>query len=113
VPDPEPNLESAPARRRALPANWTPTEAHRKLALQEGRDIERELEKFRDDAVAKRKMFVDWDAAFRNWLRSDIGRDKPSTGGNGVRRVQTEPEWAPEPNPKFSKSLDEGSEDKF
>lgn len=93
-----------------IPDDWTPNEDHRRLAKEEGRDFDRELQKFKDDAVAKRKKFADWDAAYRNWLRSDFGRDSSSPG---VRRVQEEPGWQPKTSEKFNKAMQRGNEDKF
>jgi hypothetical protein len=61
-------------RARALPDDWTPNADHQRIATEEGRSLIREVEKFRDNARAKGRKQLDWDAAFRNWLRSDYGR---------------------------------------
>jgi hypothetical protein len=66
---------SAPRKRkRPVPPDWTPSEKHRAIAFAEGRDCEREAEKFRDWSIANGKTCIDPDAAFRNWLRSEYGR---------------------------------------
>lgn len=63
--------ESTPRKRGvAIPDDWQPTEAHRSIAAEERVDCDREAQLFRDGAVAKNRKYVDWDAAFRNWLRS-------------------------------------------
>lgn len=57
-------------KRHALPADWQPSQAHRDVALKERVDCDREAAKFRDSAVSNGRKYIDWDAAFRNWLRS-------------------------------------------
>lgn len=63
----------AKARKRAvpLPADWKPNPTHARIALERGIDLEAQAEKFRDYARAHGKAYRDWDAGFRNWLRSD------------------------------------------
>jgi uncharacterized protein YdaU (DUF1376 family) len=60
------------ARKRRLPADWAPTEAHRGLAQKQGKNLDRELEQFRDHHRAKGSEFFDWDAALNTWLRRDF-----------------------------------------
>lgn len=55
---------------RPIPDDWSPSEAHRRIAIEERVDCNREAQKFRDSAEAKDRRYSDWDAAFRNWLRS-------------------------------------------
>ena len=64
-----------PASRR-VPESWQPTEEHREIARTEVRDFDRELAKFRDCEF--KTPHKDWDAVFRNWLRSDYGRTGPN-----------------------------------
>jgi phage replication O-like protein O len=64
--------DSARARKRALPDDWTPNEGHRRIAAELGIDLKRENEKMCDWALSKGEKRADWDATFRNWLRSDI-----------------------------------------
>lgn len=63
----------AKTRKRAvpLPADWKPNPTHARIALERGIDLEAQAEKFRDYARAHGKAYRDWDAGFRNWLRSD------------------------------------------
>lgn len=70
----EPSRESTRAnktdttRLQAL-ANLTPDQSHRQLADEIGLDLETELAKFRDHAIAGGHLPADPAAAFRNWLR--------------------------------------------
>lgn len=67
--------EPLPAKKRKravpLPADWKPNPTHARIALERGIDLEAQAEKFRDYARAHGKAYRDWDAGFRNWLRSD------------------------------------------
>ena len=67
------NQPPAKTRKRAvpLPADWKPNPTHARIALERGIDLEAQAEKFRDYARAHGKAYRDWDAGFRNWLRSD------------------------------------------
>lgn len=60
----------------ALDSNWKPTgEQWSKLKEKhEGKDIEAELEKFRDWHIEKKSQYKDWNRAFDNWLK----RARPS-----------------------------------
>lgn len=62
----------AKTRKRAvpLPADWKPNPTHARIALERGINLEAQAEKFRDYARAHGKAYRDWDAGFRNWLRS-------------------------------------------
>lgn len=69
-PTPSPSESDATTRPFPLPESWTPTEAHRALAAERGVDCDLEAVKMRDWATAEGKKGKDWDARFRNWLRS-------------------------------------------
>jgi hypothetical protein len=56
-------------RKVRLPTAWAPGDAHRKIAEEEGVDLEREVVLFRDHAEGTGRIMLDWDAAFRTWLR--------------------------------------------
>ncbi len=59
-------------KKRALPDDWHPKESvysEERYALL---DIDREAEAFRDWHLARDSRFVDWDAAFRNWLKKGL-----------------------------------------
>lgn len=64
-----------------LPADWMPSNAHSLLAASLKVDLDLEAEKFKDYCVANGRSFVDWDAAFRNWLRraAEQPRQRPDT----------------------------------
>lgn len=64
-----PESESKSSRRRRLPADWKPNGQHRRLAFQEKVNLATETASFRDYHIAKGSTYVDWDAAFNNWLR--------------------------------------------
>lgn len=87
--------DSEPKRKRGRkgkpPADWQPTDAHRAIARERGVDFELELAKFRDHEFATPKS--DYDATFRNWLRSAT----PQRQGRGAPRMG-EPGWTRQPN---------------
>lgn len=58
------------SRKSPLPDGFAPSDAHRHLADELQVTLSYEFDKFRDYHVAKRSLFVDWDAALRNWLRN-------------------------------------------
>lgn len=89
----EPSRESTRAnktdttRLQAL-ANLTPDQSHRQLADEIGLDLETELAKFRDHAIAGGHLPADPAAAFRNWLRrgrelglGNTNRTEPALAG--------------------------------
>jgi hypothetical protein len=55
-----------------LPADWAPRSDELALARQLQVDPTRESEAFRDHHTARGSRFVDWNAAFRNWLRNAV-----------------------------------------
>lgn len=55
-----------------LPTDWQPTQAHREKAADLGLNLTAEVESFRDHHSAKGTRFVDWDAAFRTWMRNAV-----------------------------------------
>ncbi len=89
----EPSRESTRAnktdttRLQAL-ANLTPDQSHRQLANEIGLDLDAELAKFRDHAIAGGHLPADPAAAFRNWLRrgrelglGNTNRTEPALAG--------------------------------
>ena len=71
----------------ALPDHWSPQE-HDMDALRElgwrTADIETELYRFRDHARSNGRRQVDWDAAFRNWMRSGYQKRGPESDKRSV-----------------------------
>lgn len=53
---------------RDIPADWRPNEQHREKAKSAGFDCDSEAEKFKSWHTAKGNRFVNWDAAFYNWI---------------------------------------------
>ena len=51
--------------------NWVPTDDRRRKLEEKhgGKDIDSELEKFRDWHIEKKSKYKDWDRAFDNWLK--------------------------------------------
>lgn len=60
----------APAKKGSqIPTKYCPNEKHYQLAKDLGLDVMGECEKFSDYYRSRGKAMLDWDAAFRNWLR--------------------------------------------
>lgn len=74
-----PVQEKARARATQMPALWEPSNAHAAQALAAKVDIEIETLRFRDWALSKGATYVDWEAAFRNWIRraAEMPRQRP------------------------------------
>lgn len=64
-----------------LPAEWRHTPDHAALAAELRLDARHEAEAFRDHARANGRQQVDWDAAFRTWLRNTAKWDRQRTAG--------------------------------
>lgn len=85
--------QSAPAPKRPskrVPESWSPTERTFAMLAEEGHDagaLERALTRMRDHEFKSARS--DWDAAFRNWVRTDADR-KPAN-------VQRHPNQSPSP----------------
>ena len=72
------------ARGSRIPANWTPTPKDYAFASSEGlnrEEINREADRFRDywtAASGRNACKLDWEATWRNWLRSDFRKPSKS-----------------------------------
>ena len=81
----EPEPEPAPVKKRGAtrrcPKDWEPVDQHREIAKIEGVDFDRELAMFRDHTFGTAR--VDWDATFRNWLRSARSISRAHYGSKG------------------------------
>lgn len=62
--------------KRELPDNFKPNEHHRDIALNENINLDTEFIKFKDYCLANGKKYIDWNAAFNNWLRNAGGYKK-------------------------------------
>jgi hypothetical protein len=105
-----------PARTRAdrstrrCPAEWQPNDGHRQLALSLGVDMLAELEFFRDYTFAKGHS--DWDATFRNWIRTAAEKQARSNGnGNGRPAVTPTGEDAGELQRRRQREVDAAEEE--
>lgn len=65
-----------------LPDSWQPNETHFKIAVELGLNLGSCLTDFKDYEAAHRRLMVDWDAAFRMWLR----KSKQFNSGNNQQR---------------------------
>ena len=65
-----------PKRAYQLPDNFKPNDHHRDIALNENVNLDTEFIKFRDYCLANGKKYIDWNAAFNNWLRNAGGYKK-------------------------------------
>lgn len=73
--------KSATKKAEQLPADWQPSEAHQRLAVERSIDIVEEAAKFRDWCAANGATKKDWEATFRNWIRNA----RPSTNVRPMR----------------------------
>lgn len=95
-----PDVAAAPrraSRRRpatSLSEGWEPDVQAQTIAREAGLDLAREAESFRDHHTAKGSTFVDWDAAFRHWLRNAtrFAAERASTrrGAIGAARARND-----------------------
>lgn len=69
-----------------LPTDWRPSAEHMALAKKRGVDCAAQAERFRDWAASKAERKADWNAAFRNWLRSDF--QKPNLADEEAREAE-------------------------
>jgi hypothetical protein len=77
-------------RKRRLPDDWAPNDTHRRIAGEIGVDSDREAIQFGDHHRAKGTVMLDWDAAFRTWLR------------NAKKFGHPQPNGASEPRPDYT-----------
>jgi uncharacterized protein YdaU (DUF1376 family) len=73
-----PAPSQAPAKPKQacrLPEQWGPTDRHRALAAETGKDLDAAAGRFRNHHKAKGSRFLDWDLAFSNWLSERFARD--------------------------------------
>lgn len=68
-------------RATRLPQGWAPSNAHAMLAQSLKVDLDFEAEKFKDWVAANGVTKHDWEATFRNWLRTAAGfsRQRPDS----------------------------------
>lgn len=68
-----------------FPAKFKPSAEHIAMAAEKGVSIEKELLNFRDYHMARGTVLIDWNSAFRVWIRN--ARTNPLS-----RKARTEPE---------------------
>lgn len=69
APAPAPSGKHTKKVETPLPADWQPNPTHQRLATERGLDLSLSADDFRDHAATKGRKCVDWDAAFRMWIR--------------------------------------------
>lgn len=60
-----------------IPDGWSPRLEERARARDAGLDCDAEVEAFRDHHKSRGNAFLDWDAAFRTWIRNGLKFSKP------------------------------------
>ena len=61
-----------------IPDDFEPTNHHRDIAISQNINLDNEFVKFRDYCLANGKKYIDWDAAFNNWLRNSYKYQRAS-----------------------------------
>ena len=67
--------------KRPRPDDWQPNDQHRSFSLANGLDVDQAAEDFKDWHDARGSKFVNWDAAFRTWIR------KAASWGQGKQQA--------------------------
>ncbi|KDN11122.1 MULTISPECIES: hypothetical protein [Gilliamella] len=70
------NKSQQPKRPCQFPDEFKPNDHHRDIAMNENINLDNEFVKFRDYCLANGKKYIDWNAAFNNWLRNANGYKK-------------------------------------
>jgi hypothetical protein len=78
------------AREGPMPEGWEPNPQHLEQAGKLGVDCSAEADAFRDHHSSKGSRFVDWDAAFRTWLRNAAKFSQPR-----LAIVPKQQQWTP------------------
>jgi hypothetical protein len=78
----EPRGKSKKGVKVALPEPWSPRAEERAKAVEDKLDCDAEADAFRDHHRARGNKFIDWDAAFRQWLRNAKKFAKPQQQGS-------------------------------
>jgi uncharacterized protein YdaU (DUF1376 family) len=82
------NAPTARARKTPLPHDFVPDrELPRSVGWSESA-IDQQIERFKDSARAHKRLYADWPAAWRNWVRSPFQTaEKPNGSANAKRTV--------------------------
>jgi|SRR5215467_11403024 len=78
-------------QKTSMPAGWIPRAEDIQALLDLGWwtfDIEDEIQSFRDHASSHASKYSDWDAAFRNWMRSPYQKKGPAGDKRSVLGAQ-------------------------
>lgn len=82
--------KSEGARKRALPEDFRPSQAHIDLAAQNGINLKAEWSQFVDHHKSRGSTMKDWDAALRTWIRN-----AKKFGGKAALAVIDDPTMLP------------------
>lgn len=72
-------------RKRRLPDDWQPKDAHTLLARQHATTVAAQVDHFRDFHRSKGSTMLDWDLAFNTWLRNSVKFGGAQASGDTVR----------------------------
>lgn len=87
--------KTRPKRKSRMSEDAVISDAQIRAARKRGHSLqeaEAQFQKFKNDALAKGKLFLDWDRAFVTWLDSEFFRplvDKIPNGSGGPRNAQS------------------------
>jgi hypothetical protein len=79
-------------RSSACPVGWSPRPEERAVAATTGLNCDAEAAHFQDHHAAKGSRFLDWDAAFRTWLRNGAKFAKGSQRQGSLAVGRAEPQ---------------------
>lgn len=74
-------LRTGRKRKSPMPEGWAPARTPAIIELERGLDVKTELAQFRDRAMRDGATYLDWNAAWRTWLRNARKWAKPGSIG--------------------------------
>lgn len=92
-PPTQPKVATLPRKKVGIPVTFpetfTFTKDLKEWALEEGcREPFVEFEQFRDKAKAEGKLYIDWEAAFRTWIRNSVKWAREKANGKVLQNVR-------------------------
>lgn len=83
----KPEANASGKKKTTLPDDFALTQKRIETAKSKGIiDAELEFERWKDDARANRRLYSDWDAAWRNWCNSPLQERNPNSTRNRGQR---------------------------
>ncbi len=77
-------------RKSVMPDDWAPARTPATLELERGLNVKNELAQFKDRALRDGATYIDWNAAWRTWLRNARKWAKPGTVLDPAQTITTE-----------------------